>query len=77
MDEAERIPMSLARKIAWSAAGGIALLIVIGLTLPSTPHVERQIHIQAPPATVFALVNDFRQIKKLTLAVDVMIQILN
>ena len=64
MDEAERKHMSLARKIAWSAAGGIALFIVIGLTLPSTPHVERQIQIQAPPATVFALVNDFRQINK-------------
>jgi len=56
--------MSLARKIAWSAAGGLALFVVIGLTLPSTPHVERQIQIQAPPATVFALVNDFRQINK-------------
>ncbi len=64
INENERITMSLARKIACSAAGGLAVLIVIGLLLPSTPHVERQILIQAPPATVFALVNDFHQINK-------------
>lgn len=56
--------MSLARKIAYAAASGLALLLVVGLMLPATPYVERQIQILAPPATVFALVNDFHQINK-------------
>lgn len=56
--------MSLGRKIAYATAGSLALLIVVGLMLPSAPRIERQIQIQAPPATVFALVNDFRQINQ-------------
>jgi len=62
--------MTLARKIAYATAAGVALLIVIGLMLPSAPRVERQVQIQAPPATVFALVNDFRQINKWSPWVD-------
>ena len=56
--------MSLRRKIAYSVGGLLLALIVAGLFLPATAHVERQVHIEAPPATVFALVNDFRRINQ-------------
>jgi len=47
--------------------GVVALAIVvvaIGLLLPSGTHVERSIAIQAPPATVFAVVNGFRNFNR-------------
>lgn len=45
--------------------GGIALLlIVVGLLLPARAHVEREITIDAHAATIFALLNDFRQINR-------------
>ena len=56
--------MSLRRKIAYSVGGLLLALVIVGLFLPATAHVERQVHIEAPPATVFALVNDFRQINQ-------------
>ena len=56
--------MSLARKIAYSTAGVLLILMTVGLFLPATAHVERQIQISAPPAIVFALVNDFHQINQ-------------
>ena len=40
------------------------LLIVVGLLLPSRAHIEREIEIDAHAATVFALLNDFRQINR-------------
>ena len=40
----------------------IALLIIIGFALPRTSRVEVAIEIDAPPATVFALVNDFHRL---------------
>lgn len=36
----------------------LILLVVIGLLLPSSAHVERSIEIDAPPAQVFPQVND-------------------
>jgi effector-binding domain-containing protein len=42
---------------------GIAL-VVVGFLLPSKAHTERSIAIAAPPVTVFALVNSFRQFDK-------------
>ncbi len=44
--------------------GGALLLIVIGILLPSRAHIEREIVIDAHAATVFALLNDFRQINR-------------
>ncbi len=45
--------------------GGFALLlIVIGLMLPSRAYIEREIEIDAHAATIFALLNDFRQINR-------------
>jgi len=40
----------------------VALLIIIGFALPRTHRVEISLEIDAHPATVFALVNDFRRI---------------
>jgi len=37
----------------------VVLAVVVGVFLPSTVHVERSTVIDAPPATVFALVNGF------------------
>lgn len=42
-------------------AGGI---VAIGLILPASPRVDRVAIIDAPPATVFSLLNDFRQVNK-------------
>ena len=39
----------------------VALLIVVGLFLPRMVHVERSTVIDAPPCTVFALVNSFKR----------------
>lgn len=39
----------------------VALFIVVGLFLPRMVHVERSTVIDAPPCTVFALVNSFRR----------------
>lgn len=39
----------------------ILLILVVGLLLPSKVHVERSIVINAPPSTVFALINDFHK----------------
>ena len=40
----------------------VALLIVVGLLLPRHSRVEVSTLVDAPPATVFALVNDFRRV---------------
>ena len=46
-------------------SGGVALLIlVIGVFLPSRANIEREITIDANPATVFSLLNDFGQVNK-------------
>lgn len=61
---AKLLYMSIARKFAYSAGGLLLALMLIGLILPPTVHVERAIHIDAPPASVFALINDFNQINQ-------------
>lgn len=40
---------------------GVILLLGVGLFLPGAAHVERSISIDAPPSTVFGLVNGFRE----------------
>lgn len=42
----------------------IVLLVVVGFLLPSSASVEREVLIDNHRATVFALLNDFRQIEK-------------
>ncbi len=56
--------MQLARKILIGLGSVVMLLFAVGIFLPSRAHVEREIFVDAPAATVFALVNDFRQIGK-------------
>ena len=49
----------------WRRLGGfIAFLALAGILLPSRARVERELAIDAWPATVFALLNDFRQMEK-------------
>jgi len=49
----------------WRWIGGTLLgLVVIGILLPSPARVVREAVIDAHPATIFALLNDFRQINK-------------
>lgn len=38
--------------------------LVVALFLPASAHVERSTFIQAPPSTVFALLNDFREFNR-------------
>lgn len=52
------------KRILWSSGGLVLLLIMIGFLLPSRPRVERDILIGAHTATIFALLNDFRQVSK-------------
>lgn len=49
------------QKLVYSVVAIIALLIVVGLALPRTHRVEVSVEIDANPATIFALVNDFRR----------------
>lgn len=49
----------------WRYFGGfLLLLIVVGILLPSRTHIEREIEIDAHAATIFSLLNDFRQINR-------------
>ena len=50
------------QKVIIAIAGLIALLIVIGLSLPRQARVVATLEINARPATVFALVNDFSRV---------------
>lgn len=56
--------MSLFRKTIYSTGIFLLLLIAIGVFLPATAHIQRQIEIDAPVASVFALVNDLKQVNK-------------
>ena len=38
----------------------VGVLIIIGLFLPNTAHVERRITIQASPSAVFSVINDIK-----------------
>ena len=48
------------RYLTYAATG----ILVIGLLLPSSPTVERFALIDAPPATAYSLLNDFRQVNE-------------
>ena len=41
-------------------AAVVAAVVIVGLLLPRSVHVERSTVIEAPPSVVFALVNDYR-----------------
>ncbi len=49
------------QKVLYGVIGSIAVLILIGFAMPRTHRVEVATEIDAQPATVFALVNDFRR----------------
>lgn len=49
------------QKVIYGIGAFLALLIIIGFALPRKNQVEVSIEIDAHPATVFALVNDFRR----------------
>ncbi|MEM8932123.1 MAG: SRPBCC family protein [Acidobacteriota bacterium] len=51
--------MSILSKIIVAVVTLIAVLVVVGFFLPRDVHVEREIVIDAPQATVFALVNGY------------------
>ena len=42
----------------------VVLFVIGGMLLPSEQHVERSVVVEADPAEVFALVNDFREFNK-------------
>ena len=52
------------KKVLWSAGGLFLLVLVVGLFLPSRVIIERDLQIDAHAATIFALLNDFRQVRK-------------
>ena len=49
------------QKVLYGVIASIALLILIGFVMPRTHRIEVTTEIDAQPATVFALVNDFRR----------------
>lgn len=49
------------QKLIYGVVALVALLIIVGYSLPRTHHVEVSAEIDAHPATVFALLNDFRR----------------
>ena len=46
------------------AAIVFGIFVVIGILLPAKARVERETDIDAYPATVFSLINDFRQVNR-------------
>ncbi len=53
--------MQVVKRILIALVILVAALVVVGLFLPSSAHVERTTAIEAPQATVFALLNDFQR----------------
>ncbi|MBT8098582.1 MAG: SRPBCC family protein [Gammaproteobacteria bacterium] len=51
------------QKLLYAIGGLIVVLIVIGLALPRHARVVSEIRIDAYPATVFSLANDFRRVR--------------
>lgn len=51
--------MKLLRRLLYAVAGLVALLLAIGLFLPTSVHVERSVVTSASPATVYAIVSGF------------------
>jgi len=65
IDSGQQVPNhSFMKKILWSSGGFVLLVIVVGIFLPSRSQVERDILIDAHAATIFALLNDYRQVSK-------------
>ena len=58
------------KTLPYVVLGFIAVLFLIGLALPRHAVVETSIRTDAPPATVFALVNDFRHVSLWTTRYD-------
>ena len=56
--------MSILMKIVLVLVILLAVLAGVGMLLPRQVHVERQITIDAPPATVYALVDGYKQFDK-------------
>lgn len=56
--------MKFVKYVALGLIGLMVLFGVIGLFLPSSQHVERQIMIDAPAAKIFPHANDFRKFNK-------------
>lgn len=54
------------QRLLYGIGALMALLIIIGFALPSTNRVEETTEIDAHPATVFALINDFRRVRHWT-----------
>lgn len=52
------------KKFFVAVAFVVAAVVALGFLLPSTTHVERSIDIDAPPATVFTVVNGFRNFNR-------------
>lgn len=55
-------PATIVQKVIYGIGALLALLVIIGFALPRTHQIEVTAEIDAHPATVFALVNDFRRI---------------
>lgn len=58
------------KTLPYAVLGFIAVLFLIGLALPRYAVVETSIRTDAQPATVFALINDFRQVSLWTTRYD-------
>jgi len=58
------IHMNILKKLIVTVATSIALFVIVGFFLPQTAHVERAVLIDAPPATVFTVLNGFRQFNR-------------
>jgi effector-binding domain-containing protein len=56
------VPEYGVQKFLYAIGAFVALLILIGLMLPRHGRVEVTLSVDAQPATVFALVNDFRRV---------------
>jgi effector-binding domain-containing protein/uncharacterized protein YndB with AHSA1/START domain len=56
--------MNALKKAVIGVAAAIGLFIVVGLLLPQTAQVQREVTIDAAPATVFTVLNGFRQFNK-------------
>lgn len=56
--------MAILKKIVLALAVVIVLLAAVGMMLPRNVHVERQIVIDAPAATIFALLDGYKQFNK-------------
>jgi len=53
--------MTIVQKVLYGAIAAVAVLILIGFALPRSHRVDVTMEIDAHPATVFVLVNDFRR----------------